>query len=68
MTDETVSLLRRRMIEDMTIRKFAPKPQHDFVQRTSPHPWGDRPMGRSSPQSVKFQPRTRSIFGETTLV
>src|ERR1700755_3408167 len=24
---------RRRMIEDMTIRKFAPKTQHDYVQR-----------------------------------
>jgi integrase/recombinase XerD len=33
MTDETVSPLRRRMIEDMTIRKFAPKTQHDYVQR-----------------------------------
>jgi integrase/recombinase XerD len=25
--------LRRRMIEDMTIRKFVPKTQHDYVQR-----------------------------------
>ena len=33
MTDEAVSPLRRRMIEDMTIRKFAPKIQHDYVQR-----------------------------------
>jgi len=33
MTDEAVSALRRRMIEDMTIRKFAPKTQHDYVQR-----------------------------------
>src|ERR1700693_2462951 len=32
MTDEAVSRLRRRMIEDMTIRKFAPKTQHDYVQ------------------------------------
>ena len=24
---------RRRMIEDMTIRKFAPKTQHDYLQR-----------------------------------
>ncbi len=28
MTDEAMSPLRRRMIEDMTIRKFAPKTQH----------------------------------------
>jgi site-specific recombinase XerD len=33
MTDEAVSPLRRRMIEDMTIRKFAAKTQHDYVQR-----------------------------------
>src|SRR5882762_1283468 len=33
MTDEAKSSLRRRMIEDMTIRKFAPKTQHDYVQR-----------------------------------
>src|SRR3954463_16024625 len=33
MTDEATSPLRRRMIEDMTIRKLAPKTQHDYVQR-----------------------------------
>jgi hypothetical protein len=30
MTDEAMSPLRRRMIEDMTIRKLAPKTQHDY--------------------------------------
>ena len=33
MTDEAMSPLRRRMIEDMTIRKFAPKTQHDYLKR-----------------------------------
>ena len=33
MTDEAMSPLRRRMIEDMTIRKFTSKTQHDYVQR-----------------------------------
>jgi integrase/recombinase XerD len=33
MTDKAMTPLRRRMIEDMTIRKFAPKTQHDYVQR-----------------------------------
>ena len=33
MTDEAMRPLRRRMIEDMTIRKFAPKTRHDYVQR-----------------------------------
>jgi integrase/recombinase XerD len=33
MTKQAASPLRRRMIEDMTIRKFAQKTQHDYVQR-----------------------------------
>ena len=33
MTEQAMSPLRRRMIEDMTIRKFAPKTQHDYVHR-----------------------------------
>src|SRR5262249_26128854 len=33
MTDEVISPLRRRMIEDMTIRKLGAKTQHDYVQR-----------------------------------
>jgi len=32
MTDKAMSPLRRRMIEDMTIRKFTAKTQHDYVQ------------------------------------
>ena len=33
MTDQATSPLRRRMIEDMTIRKLGAKTQHDYVQR-----------------------------------
>jgi integrase/recombinase XerD len=33
MTDQAISPLRRRMIEDMTIRQLAPKTQHDYLQR-----------------------------------
>ena len=33
MTDKAISPLRRRMIDDMTIRKLAPKTPHDYVQR-----------------------------------
>src|ERR1700726_4383461 len=33
MTDKAISPLRQRMIEDMTIRKLAPKTQHDYLQR-----------------------------------
>ena len=33
MTEQAISPLRRRMIEDMSIRKFAAKTQHGYVQR-----------------------------------
>ena len=33
MTDQATSPLRRRMIEDTTIRKLGAKTQHDYVQR-----------------------------------
>ncbi|MGB8398486.1 tyrosine-type recombinase/integrase, partial [Bradyrhizobium sp.] len=33
MTDQAMSPLRRRMIEDMTIRKLASKTQHDYLQK-----------------------------------
>jgi hypothetical protein len=33
MTEQAISALRRRMIEDMSIRKFAAKTQHDYVRR-----------------------------------
>jgi hypothetical protein len=33
MTEQAISPLRRRMIEDMSIRKFAAKTQHDYAQR-----------------------------------
>ena len=37
MTNETMSPLRRRMIEDMTIRNFGPKTHHDLCpQRQEP--------------------------------
>ena len=32
MTDKAISPLRRRMIEDMTIRKFAPKTQATYIR------------------------------------
>jgi integrase/recombinase XerD len=35
MTDKAISPLRQRMIEDMTIRNFVPKTQHDYLQRVN---------------------------------
>ena len=46
MTDEAMSPLRRRMIEDMTIRKFAPKTQHDYVQQGQELRRVPRPLAR----------------------
>jgi integrase/recombinase XerD len=50
MTDEAMSPLRRRMIEDMTIRKFAAKTQHDYVQRVK----NFAALGRS-PDTASFE-------------
>jgi hypothetical protein len=33
MTEQVIGQLRPRMIADMSIRKFAAKTQHDYVQR-----------------------------------
>ena len=33
MTDECISPLRRRMIEDMTVRNFVAKTQSDYIRR-----------------------------------
>ena len=46
MTDEAMSPLRRRMIEDMTIRKFAPKTQHDYMQQGQELRGVPRPLAR----------------------
>ena len=51
MTDEAMSPLRRRMIETMTIRKFAAKTQHDYVQRVKNFAAF---LGRS-PNTAKFE-------------
>jgi integrase/recombinase XerD len=31
MTEECITPLRRRMIEDMSVRHFASKTQHDYI-------------------------------------
>src|SRR5215472_14967791 len=51
MTDEAVSPLRRCMIEDMTIRKFAAKSQHDYVQSVN----NFAAFLRRSPDTASFE-------------
>lgn len=53
MTDEAMSPLRRRMIEDMTIRKFRAA-QHDDLQ------WVKNSMGQELRDSLALVPEDRS--------
>ena len=43
MTEQAISPLRRRMIEDIAIRKLGAKTQIDYVQRVKDFSAGDRP-------------------------
>ena len=49
MIDRTISPLRRRMIEDMTMRKLAPKTQATY---TTMAPWPPRPATSQDRRSV----------------
>src|SRR6187397_1856935 len=62
MTDEARSPLRLRMIEDMTIRKFAPKTQHDYVQRVK----NFAAFLRRSPDTATFEDVRRYQLHLTT--
>jgi integrase/recombinase XerD len=56
MTEQAISPLRRRMIEDMTIRKLASKTQHDYVQRVKDFAaFLGRPPSALARQSVREQ-------------
>ena len=48
MTDECISPLRQRMIEDMSLRHFGEKTQKDYIRpsRTSRSSLADRPTRR----------------------
>jgi integrase/recombinase XerD len=49
MTPERVSPLRQRLVEDMTIRQFGPKTQHDYVRVVADFA---RFLGRSPDQAA----------------
>ena len=55
MTDEAMSPLRRRMIEDMTIRKLGRKTQQDFMAM---HPQPGAKNKRSSLHRQQMKPTT----------
>jgi integrase/recombinase XerD len=54
MTEQAISPLRRRMIEDMAVRKFAAKTQHDYVQRVKDFAaFLGRSPGTAKPEDVR---------------
>ncbi len=57
MTDQSISPLRRRMIEDMTIRKFAPKTQASYIRavRNFTVFLGRAPEGASAEELRRYQ-------------
>jgi integrase/recombinase XerD len=63
MTEQAISPLRRRMIEDMAIRKFAQKTQHDYVRRTKEFvSYPKRSPDPATPEDVRgFQLHLSSI-------
>ena len=57
MTDKAISPLRRRMIEDMTIRNFAPKTQQRYIRAVknfAAFPWAFAGHGELSRTSAAF--------------
>ena len=68
MTDQAMSPLRRRMIEDMTIRKFAPKTQHDYLQRVKNFTihLGRSPDTASSEDVRRYQLPRDQTFGSAS--
>ena len=54
MTDECISPLRRRMIEDMTVRNFVPKTQSDYIRRIKNFAvFLGRPPDRASREDIR---------------
>jgi integrase/recombinase XerD len=46
MTDKPISPLRRRLIEDMTIRRLGPGTQHEYICHVKSFSGFPRPLGR----------------------
>ena len=72
MTEQAISPLRRRMIEDMAIRKLGAKTQHDYVQRVKDfaavfprrvHVAGSDRQDRLSEQGRDLRPAVQGLIG-----
>jgi hypothetical protein len=62
MTDEAMSPLRRRMIEDMTIRKLSPKTQQGYI-RTCTHSRSSVAIADAHARLGQVQLEAADIFG-----
>src|ERR1700704_4011627 len=69
MTDEAMSPLRRRMIEDMTIRKLSPKTQQGYIRtiKNLAAFLGRSPDKASFEDVRRFQPHVARFFFRVTL-
>jgi hypothetical protein len=56
MTDEVISPLRRRMIEDMTIRKLVPKTQQGYIRNV-------KAFAQIASYSIASSARASSVAG-----
>ena len=63
MTDKAISPLRRRLIEDMTIRRFGPGTQHQYIRHVKSFAdFVGRSPDKASPEDVRrYQLRLASI-------
>ncbi|MCP4967248.1 MAG: tyrosine-type recombinase/integrase, partial [bacterium] len=68
MTDRPISPLRRRMIEDMTVRGFAPKTQTDYIRAVRDFTafFGRSPDRASAEDLRRYQLHMRSIGAAAT--
>ena len=61
MTDDAMSPLQRRMIEDMTIRKLAPKTQQGYIRTIKGFRCVPRPISRHG--ELRGRPTLSTAFG-----
>ena len=63
MTEECITPLRRRMIEDMSVRHFASKTQHDYIRTMLRAPFANTAAAKNLiPLPPENAPSLRSIL------
>ncbi len=69
MSEKPISPLRRRMIEDMTVRNFVEKTRNDYIRHVRTFTAISGTCGRSQPSSAgrRIRPRLR-IFAASSCI